>query len=197
MNAAQFSSALGKVNDKYIMEAITYERKKKSGWLKLGVIAACLCFIVSATVTGIFRLFSNPENDVIHEPEQYTAVAWEDVPATVPFGALFPTQIIDGYVLENDIALYGEGIEGVLQAWFCNEQLDDELVVTVYAKGHYGEEPLNEVIYGDGHSFKGSKIVIDGGDYVVRYSTGRDITEISGFEDMVKSAQYFSSRSMS
>lgn len=31
MNAAQFSSALGKVNDKYIMEAITYERKKKSG----------------------------------------------------------------------------------------------------------------------------------------------------------------------
>ena len=79
-----------------------------------------------------------------------------------------------------------------MQARFCNEELGDELVVTVYAKGHYGEEPLNEVIYGDGHSFKGSKIVIDGGDYVVRYFTGRDITEISGFEDMVKSAQCFS-----
>ena len=36
MNAAQFSHALGKVNDKYIMEAITYERKKKRGWLKWG-----------------------------------------------------------------------------------------------------------------------------------------------------------------
>ena len=34
MNATQFSHALGKVNDKYIMEAITYKRKKKSGWLK-------------------------------------------------------------------------------------------------------------------------------------------------------------------
>lgn len=92
-------------------------------------------------------------------------------------------------MLENDVALYGEGNEGVLQARFFNEQFGDELVVTVCKKGHYGEEPLNKVIHGDGYSFKGSMIVIDGGDYVVRYSTGRDITEISGFEDMVKSAQ--------
>ena len=47
MNAAQFSSALGKVNDKYIMEAITYERKKKSGWLKWGVMAACLTLVLA------------------------------------------------------------------------------------------------------------------------------------------------------
>ena len=167
-------------------------RQKKNGWLKWGaMVAACLCIVVGATAIGILYLSSNPGNDVIHEPEQYTAVAWEDLPLTEPFGVLFPTQIIDGYALENDIALYGEGTEGVLQARFCNEELGDELVVTVYAKGHYGEEPLNEVIYGDGHSFKGSKIVIDGGDYVVRYFTGRDITEISGFEDMVKSAQCF------
>lgn len=165
INAAQFSKALEKVNDKYIMETISYERKKKSGWLKWSSMAACLCFVVGATVIGILHLSSNPRNDVIHEPEQYTAVAWEDLPFTEPFGALFPTQIIDGYTLENDIAIYGEGTEGVLQARFCNEQLGDELVVTVYAKGHYGKEPLNEVIYGDGHSFKGSKIVIDGGDY--------------------------------
>ena len=50
MNAAQFSRALGKVNDKYIMEAITYERKKKSGWLKWGVLAACLCLVILSTV---------------------------------------------------------------------------------------------------------------------------------------------------
>lgn len=45
MNAVQFSNALGKVNDKYIMEAITYERKKKSGWLKWGMVAACVSLI--------------------------------------------------------------------------------------------------------------------------------------------------------
>ena len=47
MNAAQFSSALGKVNDKYIMEAITYKQKKKSGWLKWGAIAACFAVILA------------------------------------------------------------------------------------------------------------------------------------------------------
>lgn len=51
MNVAQFSSALGKVNEKYIMEAITYERKKKSGWLKWGAMAACLLFIIGCVFT--------------------------------------------------------------------------------------------------------------------------------------------------
>ena len=58
MNAEQFSSALGEVNDKYIMEAITYERKKKSGWLKWGAIAACFGLILtvaSTTLPGILR----------------------------------------------------------------------------------------------------------------------------------------------
>ena len=50
MNAAQFSSALGKVNDKYIMEAITYECKKKSGWLKWGAMAACFGLILTAAL---------------------------------------------------------------------------------------------------------------------------------------------------
>ncbi len=73
MNAAQFSSALGKVNDKYIMEAITYERKKKSGWLKWGAMAACIGLIFTVTMAalpGIFRgqgnivLPPNPDPDV-------------------------------------------------------------------------------------------------------------------------------------
>ena len=50
MNAAQFSRALGKVNEKYIMEAITYKKEKKSGWLKWGVLAACLCLVILSTV---------------------------------------------------------------------------------------------------------------------------------------------------
>lgn len=46
MNAAQFSGALGKVDDKYIMEAATYERKMKRGWVKWGAMAACLLLII-------------------------------------------------------------------------------------------------------------------------------------------------------
>ena len=55
MNAAQFSSALGKVNDKYIMEAITYKHKKKSGWLKWGAMAACFCLVVAGTLNTLNR----------------------------------------------------------------------------------------------------------------------------------------------
>lgn len=51
MNATQFSHALGKVNDKYIMEAITYERKKKSVWLKWGAMAACFGLLLTVALT--------------------------------------------------------------------------------------------------------------------------------------------------
>jgi len=47
MNAIEFSNALGKVNDKYIMEAVTYERRKKKGWLKWAALAACLALAAS------------------------------------------------------------------------------------------------------------------------------------------------------
>lgn len=60
MNAAQFSSALGKVNDKYIMEAITYERKKKSGWLKWGAMAACLGLIITVAMATLPSLLKGP-----------------------------------------------------------------------------------------------------------------------------------------
>ena len=53
MNAEQFSSALGKVNDKYIMEAVTYELKKKSGWLKWGAMAACIGLIFTVTMAAL------------------------------------------------------------------------------------------------------------------------------------------------
>jgi len=60
MNATQFSNALGKVNDKYIMEAITYERKKKSGWLKWGAMAACFGLIITVAMATLPGLLKGP-----------------------------------------------------------------------------------------------------------------------------------------
>lgn len=60
MNATQFSNALGKVNDKYIMEAITYERKKKSGWLKWGAMAACFGLIITVAMATLPSLLKGP-----------------------------------------------------------------------------------------------------------------------------------------
>lgn len=51
MNAEQVLSALGRIDDKYILEAAAYERKGKSRWLSWGVMAACFGLIVTAAVT--------------------------------------------------------------------------------------------------------------------------------------------------
>lgn len=59
MNAEQFSSALGKVNDRYIMEAVSY-RKKKSGWVKWGAMAACFGLIVTAAMMTLPGLLNGP-----------------------------------------------------------------------------------------------------------------------------------------
>jgi len=47
MNAKTFSLALGQIDDKYIVKAISYQPRHKShGWVKWGAIAACLCFVI-------------------------------------------------------------------------------------------------------------------------------------------------------
>lgn len=50
MNAKRFSFALGKVDDKHIVESVAYERKKKTGWQKWGMMAACFCLLSIAAV---------------------------------------------------------------------------------------------------------------------------------------------------
>lgn len=68
MNAEQFSSALGKINDKYIMEAITYERKKKSGWLKWGAMAACFGFLLTVALTTLPGIFEEARKNELPPP---------------------------------------------------------------------------------------------------------------------------------
>lgn len=69
MNAEQFSSALGKVNDKYIMETITYERKKKNSGLKWGAMAACLCLILTAAMMTLPGIMNSPGDVVPPNPD--------------------------------------------------------------------------------------------------------------------------------
>lgn len=60
MNAVQFSDALGEVNDKYVMEAIAYERRRKRGWLKWGAWAACLGLILTAAIAALPGVLKGP-----------------------------------------------------------------------------------------------------------------------------------------
>lgn len=56
MNAKDFSNAIGEVGEKYVTEAIIYQRKrKKHSWNKWIAAAACVCLIL----VGMFPLFNN------------------------------------------------------------------------------------------------------------------------------------------
>lgn len=57
MNTEKFSAAMSEISDKYVTEAITYQRKaKRRSWKKLIAAAACVCIVLA----GLFPLFNQP-----------------------------------------------------------------------------------------------------------------------------------------
>lgn len=51
MNAKKFSDAMSELDTKYVDEALSYKKKvKKTGWIKWGAMAACLCLVVYAGI---------------------------------------------------------------------------------------------------------------------------------------------------
>ena len=110
MNATQFSHALGQVNDKYIMEALTYKSKKKSGWLKWGAMAACFGLIVTVAVTALPGLLKGPGGVVPPPNSNLGPVVSDDdnQPSVEPMQPSSEKEIIirwDGVIVnETDIA---------------------------------------------------------------------------------------------
>lgn len=57
MTTKKFSEAMNELEDRYVTEAITYQRsKKKRNWLKWVAAAACICLVLA----GLFPLFHQP-----------------------------------------------------------------------------------------------------------------------------------------
>lgn len=189
MNAEQFSSALGKVKDKYIMEAVTYKSKKKSGWLKLGALAACFCLVIISSVHFYLDLRNEHATDI----EPRIALTLEEAACNDTFGELFPTRIIDGYILEDSVGIY-DGT--VMQARFYNEAARDELVIEIANKEWFYNThqnlDLNTILYQETTRGISSAIYIEGGDYIVYYSFATsDLKANDDFLTMVTSATHF------
>jgi len=105
------------------------------------------------------------------------------------FGILFPTEIMNGYVLEEKVLIYNET---VLVARFHNKELEDELTIKIakaeWFSGQDADIELDTVNY-DGTS---SYIYIVGGNYIAQYMCSNvDIAENENFYDMVYSAAQF------
>lgn len=189
MNAAEFSNALGKVNDKYIMEAATFECRKRAGWLKRGAMVACLCLVIIGSAHLYLDLKSEHATDI----EPHIALTLEEAADNDTFGKLFPTWVIDGYILEEFVGIYDDT---VMQAKFYNETAGDELVVEIAEKewfySRYQNLELNTIFYQETMKGVSSAIYIEGGDYIINYSfETSDMKKNDDFLAMVTSASYF------
>ena len=66
MTNEKLYEVLGDINEKHIDEARTYHKAKKSGWIKWGAIAACLCLMVPLTAFAIDTIQYNAAVDYLN-----------------------------------------------------------------------------------------------------------------------------------
>lgn len=115
----------------------------------------------------------------------------EEAVSDAKFGNLFPATILDGYVLQDTVAVLNDT---VLVANFYNEALSDELTIRIASQEWFYNQKKdlvqNTVMYRekDGASY----IYIAGGENIVQYTFSKtDIADNEKFYDMVYSASYF------
>lgn len=203
MTSKVFSDAMGVIDSRYIEEAALYRKVKKAlPWGKLSAIAACIVLAVAIIVPVLTR----QNQSILTENEQRIELTLNETMRDKTFGALFPQQLLDGYILEDTPTIFGvsdyaelkTSDNAVLKAIFCNEELGDEMVIRIASKEwfHSHEQEsyeLNTILYRENLNRAGSHIYFEGGDYIICYSfTQRDIAQIEGFWDMVNSAEMLS-----
>ena len=64
MSTKKFAEALSALDSKYIEEAMDYQKKaRKPGWLKWGMMAACMCLMV-ASLVAVISFYGNQKTEI-------------------------------------------------------------------------------------------------------------------------------------
>ena len=183
MTKEQLSDALNMLNDDMLEEAdkVRSSARQKRGWVRWSVLAACLCLVLAAALSLMQRHDTAADKEPCEKLTVAEALAYE------PFGALFPTAVLDGYVLENNTVFVFN--KAVMKAEYCSNSTDDVMTISITNKEYFENAARNTVLK---NGRNGSKIYIASGDYVIAYYFNtRDIRTIGGFAEMVTSAAAF------
>ena len=194
--------SIGKINDELIADAESEAKtKRKPGWAKLGIMAACLALVLAVAL--VIPTLTRQDQSIITENEPKIELTLNEAMNDKTFGMLFPKQILEGYVLEDTPGIYGvsdyaelmkKPNSTVLEALFCNEEIGDEMRIRVASKewfhSHEKESTETNTIHYNEHLVGvGSYIYFESGENIICYLfTTRDIAQIDGFCDMVNSA---------
>ena len=132
------------------------------------------------------------DDSIATDNEPMVELTLEEAVSDAKFGNLFPAAILDGYVLQDAVAVLNDS---VLIANFYNKALGDELTLRIASQEWFYNQKKdlvqNTVMYRekDGASY----IYIAGGENIVQYTFSKtDIADNEQFYDMVYSASYFS-----
>ena len=194
--------SIGKINDELIADAESEANtKRKPGWAKLGIMAACLALVLAVAL--VIPTLTRQDQSIITENEPKIELTLNEAMNDKTFGMLFPKQILEGYVLEDTPGIYGvsdyaelmkKPNSTVLEALFCNEEIGDEMRIRVASQewfhSHEKESTETNTIHYNEHLVGvGSYIYFESGENIICYLfTTRDIAQIDGFCDMVNSA---------
>ena len=194
--------SIGKISDELIADAESEANtKRKPGWAKLGIMAACLALVLAVAL--VIPTLTRQDQSIITENEPKIELTLNEAMNDKTFGMLFPKQILEGYVLEDTPGIYGvsdyaelmkKPNSTVLEALFCNEEIGDEMRIRVASKewfhSHEKESTETNTIHYNEHLVGvGSYIYFESGENIICYLfTTRDIAQIDGFCDMVNSA---------
>jgi len=210
MKNERILDALEMVDVELIEEAAPGNKPPKTAknkvWMKWGAMVACVLVIVGISIPFFYnRSGENAEDQLSNgshengsnssaaaDSEPMEKLTLEDAVTDKQFGDLFPTSILDGYVLQGTVAVMNDT---VLVANFYNEALGDELTIRIASREWFYNQKKdlvkNTVLYRekDGASY----IYIAGGEKIVQYTFSKtDIAENEQFCDMLYSAPYFS-----
>ena len=193
--------SIGKINDELIADAESEANtKRKPGWVKLGIMAACLALVLAVAL--VIPILTRQDQSIITENESGVKLTLEEAMDDKTFGTLFPKKILEGYVLEDAPSIWGisdyaelkTADNAVLKAIFYNEELGDEMVIRIASKEWFlshekNSIELNTIYYRETIDKAGSYIYFESVDEIISYSfSTRDIAQIDGFCDMVNSA---------
>jgi len=158
-------------------------RKEWSIMVKIVVLLTCFALLSIAVVQVLYN------NRHVSENEPRIPFTLQDIREDQKYGPLFPTYILNGFELENEIGLYNNT---VVQANFYNDSINEELIIKIAPKDFFGDVQLNVVLYKDTLDEKGSLFYVDAKDYIVCYSFSKsDIALFYDFHEMVSSARFY------
>ena len=182
MKVPRIAKSLEYLDDRILCSAMEKRRKMHSNrWKKYIASAASILIVITMCVIAIKQV----SNDNITDNEPYIGLSLQDAYEYTPLGDYLPKEILPSYSLEKEVGVYDGK---VMTANFYDKTNGNGILVQIAERDYFGEVELNTVLT----EGKNSIIYIDGGNYVICYSSAQiDLSQLAGFDDMILSATYF------